>query len=479
MNNKNTLNGILCVEKKIHEIGDTVIFLGKYHENDCIIKQIKIFDRVGIKSKVLREISFLKKFKHDNIVVLYDVIHDYEYIYLILEKGSNTLHDIIKEKENIIDLNKMINDVLCALSFIESVGYIHGDLNLTNIIQFDKNTFKLIDFGLSTKIHRINSIKKPAPFVQPLEMKLGEKIYSDKIDSWGLGSIKCLLNSDDVSKISEMSEMVKLTNDFLDDINFLLNDDPTKRLTIQQYCLKKRKYNNIVCPNIILKNKIFCNTKIKKHQDKYRKNLVQSLLEFNILNNLNVENIFLTIELLQNHNVNNYDDYVKNGIIYYYLATKFTTSFEFQSNDAIILANNLLLNKKNFFESDNEFNKNVLDILSLYNWDIDVPNQLSYLQVVSNKNKHKYIIFSLIVLLTDDLFRMFHGCIHESLISIINDKKNDEYVNNCVINSCTHECHNFNITNMLLDMWSEVSNETHPFSKIILSYHDNFNFSYY
>ena len=144
---------------------DTVIYEGKYYSNECVIKIVKNDSKVGIKSKVIREISFLRKIKHKFLIKLYDVFYDTDYIYIIMEKGEIDVLNI-KHAEinaNVLD-NVLLDNVLLALKFIEQNRYIHGDLNFSNIIMLEdskkEKIFKLIDFGSSTRIYRINAIKK-------------------------------------------------------------------------------------------------------------------------------------------------------------------------------------------------------------------------------------------------------------------------------------------------------------------------------
>lgn len=430
-NNNNVINKSLRFYDKIHDIGDTTIYTGTYNNKECIIKKIKICDILSVKSKILRELSFLKKYNHVNIIRLYDVLRYDNNILLILEKGDDDLFKLLSNNKKCDDST---DDIINALSFIESIGYVYGDLNLKNVIKMSNNknnkkTYKIIDFGLTTKLYRTNAIHKPAQFAEPLEIKLGQKIYPEKIDSWGLGMIKYIFNYDNDKNKQELA----------DDINYLLNDDPKQRLTILQYCSKKRDYNKLIIFNKnILKNDLSNDSHSepeKKQQDNFRESFINMLLDFNKLNNLNLENIFITMELLEMENLNSCDDYIKNGLIFYYLSTKITSNFEIPCIDIMELINNLLTNKSNAIKSKSEFNDIIFNILIKHNWDIDVNTQFNYLGVIPKKIKNDYIDLAFLVLISDNLYKLPKKTIHNSILFIINNKQNTKL--NLVKNNIT------------------------------------------
>lgn len=445
----------ICFYDKICESEDTEILCGKYFGKECVIKKIEINEVVGIRSKILREVSFLKKVKHKNIIKLYDVCYDNNHIYIILEKGETSLFQLVNGN---IKCDDSIDDITLALSYIENIGYIHGDLNLKNVVLF-RNTidgtvvYKLIDFGLTTKVYRTGAIKKPAIFAEPLEMKLGQKIHPDKIDSWGLGAIKC------ITKYNELSE------DFINDVKYLLNDNPNERLTVGQYCLKQRYYDKIYKKeNLVDAINMFKYTK-RKIQDKYRKSFVVKLLGFNILNKITVENIFMTVMLLEQKNYDDYDDYLKTGMILYYLTTKIVTTIEISSLDIFNLTNEMLINSEKHFSSVKDFNKIVINVLSSYNWDIDVDTQLTYLQYVPDKLREMYTTLCLIVLLSDDLYTISFEYIHTSIMSILFKGSFEGSLDNPSINKYVEK----KLVNKLELLFSEIKNGTHEFSTIISS----------
>jgi len=97
---------------------------------------------------ITKEINILYRLKHfDNIVRFID--HYYDKVnknyFIIMEKGTISLSDMIKRNPNGLDLNLIINlflDVLHGLynAYNESVA--HSDIKPANLIYFEKNPRK-------------------------------------------------------------------------------------------------------------------------------------------------------------------------------------------------------------------------------------------------------------------------------------------------------------------------------------------------
>ena len=167
------------------------------------------------------EINFLLKFNNENIVKCFgfQIFNSNTYILLEYCNGGD-LHEIFysykkKKGVNYFDekiVQKIIRDVLNALSCLSRNSIIHHDLKLGNILvsfkneedKFDLNlldaTYKICDFGLAT----YSSDKPPYKavdggtigFMSPSSFCLGQKdkFGNDKgIDIWALGIISAIL----------------------------------------------------------------------------------------------------------------------------------------------------------------------------------------------------------------------------------------------------------------------------------------------
>lgn len=410
-------NGRVILDKKINESYDTQIFLGRYYGMDCTIKKIKIDNEVGIKSKILRELSFLKKYKHKNIIKLYGVCHDDENIYIILERGKFNLLSAI-----CIELCfDIFDDIISGLSFIENNGYLHGDLNLKNIMLFESSNgnflLKLIDFGLTTKIYRKSAVKKPALFIEPIEMQKGLDIHPDKIDSWSFGCIKYFLKTKKMvtlDTITEVTEKNKGTN-----IMLLLEEDPKKRLTIVQYS-EKIGFNREIAPKIDKKYySIFIHKKEVLNVNKKRVQLINTFLFCNTVNSVPVENIFLTMKLLEKVKYKNDDEYIKNAMILFYLTTKLVSTNEVSSLETMKLTNSMMINKNYHFLSLKNFHECVINLLFNLDWNIDVDTQVNYIQDISENLRIRYLVISLIILFSDELLIFTNEFMHKIIMNII------------------------------------------------------------
>jgi serine/threonine protein kinase len=122
-----------------------------FHKNDLYLNE-KI-------SSLYNEINFLKLFSninHENLVKTYEIYENQNDIYCIIDYVSNNnLYNYLIKNPNITlkEIKKIIKQILNGISYIETLGIIHQDLKLENImIKEDNNNntnIKIIDFGLS------------------------------------------------------------------------------------------------------------------------------------------------------------------------------------------------------------------------------------------------------------------------------------------------------------------------------------------
>lgn len=102
------------------------------------------------------EIETLKLCQHPNIMKLYDVFENADYIYLVLESLSGgNLYEFLKEKNFSLSEHaacKIVYSVAHALNYLHAFGIIHRDIKPDNIVLVtpDENSdVKLVDFGLA------------------------------------------------------------------------------------------------------------------------------------------------------------------------------------------------------------------------------------------------------------------------------------------------------------------------------------------
>lgn len=119
---------------------------------------IKVLEKTKIaqmsdKGRVEREIKILQEVKHENVIQLYEIIETSYAIYMIMEfaEGGELFEYIVKkgrlsEKEAAFFYYQMIE----GIEFLHSKKIAHRDLKPENLLlDKDKQTIKIIDFGLS------------------------------------------------------------------------------------------------------------------------------------------------------------------------------------------------------------------------------------------------------------------------------------------------------------------------------------------
>lgn len=132
----------------------------------------RTYDQVRV--EWIRELERLVVLRHPNITFIYDAFEYNETFYIVMERCTHTLHDVI----NLPDLNGDIwipyvgRDMLQALDFIHKSGYVHKDVHPGNIFvsqSLDRMvpskarvwSFKIGDLGISnleTDINVFNTI---------------------------------------------------------------------------------------------------------------------------------------------------------------------------------------------------------------------------------------------------------------------------------------------------------------------------------
>ena len=147
------------------------------------------------------EIDILKIGQHPNIIKLYDIYENENYIYIIMEycSGGDLLsyfeHYEYELKET--KVCEIIHKLSMAIYYLHSYGIVHRDLKPENILMTDltpEADIRLLDFGLSKIVGNEEKCTEPygtLSFVAP-EVLQG-KSYDKSVDLWSIGIITFLL----------------------------------------------------------------------------------------------------------------------------------------------------------------------------------------------------------------------------------------------------------------------------------------------
>ena len=225
---------------------------------------IKIMNKTKMDSSDIElmrtEIEILKICQHPNIIRLYDIFENIDYIYIIMEycPGGDLFSYLenrnfkLSEERAAVLMKKMCDAVFYFQSFF---GVIHRDLKPENILMTSDNDdgdIRILDFGLSKISIPNEKCTEPygtLTYCAP-EIILDEP-YNKEVDMWSLGIMTYLMvsgrlpfNSEDENKIARKiafdepdyeknSCWKSLSYECIDFIKKLLNKDPKKRMIIE------------------------------------------------------------------------------------------------------------------------------------------------------------------------------------------------------------------------------------------------------
>lgn len=408
-----TLPVYLTLGSVMYENLDTVIYSGFYYSTKCIIKKIVMDPKIGIKPKVIREISVLRNVKSDYIVKMYGVYYDNDNVYIVLENGCENILDI--DKKELSDEN-IIKNVVSGLKALVDNNYIHGDLSFKNIVRFkdeltDKYTYKIIDFGSSTKNYRRSTIMKPTLYIMPNEFNEPNKIKMSKIDSWALGCLHYYIFNGTIPVKCNNKKKQK-RNMYLG----LIHDNTNKRHGINVVYKKLFKTNQHVKNN--QKSEILC-SEGNIVSEKSRHNIIKLLLTINIQNNIPIENIFLTVKLLLK--LKNSNDNIGNSLLLYFLTTKLVSNITISTED---ITNIINVYAPTFLKKD--VNSHMFEILNELNWDIDIKTLISYTSNVAKRYSIKYLLISFVTLCYPQYDIFDTKFLHDTILLLIKCSSNNK-----------------------------------------------------
>uniref|UniRef100_A0A8C7ZDB1 Protein kinase domain-containing protein n=1 Tax=Oryzias sinensis TaxID=183150 RepID=A0A8C7ZDB1_9TELE len=150
--------------------------------------------------KALQEIKRIKADKN-NLIKCIDRFNYRNRAFIVFEMLDQNLHHFLSKRKfsplGISEIKVISRQLLVALKALKSIGLVHTDIKLDNIMLVDHKSqpfrVKLIDFGLASKLEDLEtgSIFQTMPYRAP-EVRLGLPL-NEGVDMWALGHTLAML----------------------------------------------------------------------------------------------------------------------------------------------------------------------------------------------------------------------------------------------------------------------------------------------
>ncbi|KAI9351267.1 kinase-like domain-containing protein [Obelidium mucronatum] len=147
-------------------------------------------------TKLMREISTLKMVKsHPYIISLIEVIETDAYIAIVMElaKGGELFEHILTNRcLNEDESRKLFAQIICAVGFIHSIGIVHRDLKLENILLDGEQNVLVTDFGFANRSLGPDGFLRTScgsPCYAAPELVTSDGYVGESADIWSCGVI--------------------------------------------------------------------------------------------------------------------------------------------------------------------------------------------------------------------------------------------------------------------------------------------------
>lgn len=169
-----------------------------YTKKLVALKKIRMEgERDGFPVTAVREIKLLQSLKHDNVVMLQEVMVEKNDCFMVFEYLSHDLTGLLNHptfKLNPAQKKDLAKQMFEGLDYLHRRGVLHRDIKAANILVSNEGQLKLADFGLARfyakrrqldYTNRVITIWYRSP-----ELLLGETQYGPAVDIW---SAACVL----------------------------------------------------------------------------------------------------------------------------------------------------------------------------------------------------------------------------------------------------------------------------------------------
>ena len=130
--------------------------------------------------------------RHENIVKLYEVIHERGRIFLVMEYCEESLLEFLSKRGAMDEPRayEIMRQIACGLNELVKLKIVHRDLKPANILYHD-GIFKLADFGLVKYIENEEELLMSSigTYAYMAPQILRRDPYTSKCDIWSLGMV--------------------------------------------------------------------------------------------------------------------------------------------------------------------------------------------------------------------------------------------------------------------------------------------------
>ncbi|CAD8150298.1 unnamed protein product [Paramecium pentaurelia] len=217
------------------------------------MKQIRK-DKIEQRDNMIQEVSILKELDHPNIVSVYELYEDEQYVYIITEYLSGgELFEKINEIDHFDETIAAgyMRKILEAVNYCHNKNVVHRDLKPENIIFESRKTnssLKIIDFGTAKELLESKKLSQRIGTPYYIAPEVISKQYDKKCDVWSCGVILFIMlcgyppfNGQSQQELYERiqagvytfndSEWKEVSEDAKDLIKKMLVIDPEKRIS--------------------------------------------------------------------------------------------------------------------------------------------------------------------------------------------------------------------------------------------------------
>ena len=106
--------------------------------------------------KIRNEVQLMEKMRHRNVVKYFENLETEKHYLFFIElcQGGDLLQYVRRRRKLNEPLAKyLFRQVICGLGYIHSLGVIHRDIKLENILLDNEGVVKIADFGVSLEIN--------------------------------------------------------------------------------------------------------------------------------------------------------------------------------------------------------------------------------------------------------------------------------------------------------------------------------------